>query len=132
MIAVGKNDPLMNAAGQWNSQEAIGFFGHQRDRLTGVAEDERGFVVVLGGLVQLFDRRHFASALTDLESIGKQNHATVGRKQERSKRQDQDTDPPAGEFIKVNGLAVEEVKHPVITILLQAQCANQAGYPSEI
>ena len=54
MIAVGKYDPLMIAAGQWNSQEAIGFFGHQRDRLTGVAEDERGFVVVLGGLVAQF------------------------------------------------------------------------------
>jgi len=59
VIAVGELDALANAAGQGDREETARGANHQPDGLTGVAEDEFQFGVVVRLLMQLLDGRRF-------------------------------------------------------------------------
>ena len=69
MIPIGQDQALVDAAGQREGPTRRPYLCEDGDRLTGVPEDILRFGVRVGGLVQLFDSRHFPSRLGDLEPI---------------------------------------------------------------
>jgi len=111
----------VDAAGEGQGKEALGTPDQQRDGLTGVAENEFRFGVVSGFLVELFNRRHFATGFRQLDSIADEDRAVIdfGHERGRQTRQDQAT-PKGGEEVNGNGLAVKKIQEPVIANLLQA------------
>jgi len=81
LVAVGKDDSLMDAASQRQGEEALCRLNHDSEGLAGVPEDVFGLGVILRLLVELLDRRHFASGFGSFDAVGKQDDASVDGEQ---------------------------------------------------
>ena len=103
----------MNARRQGNGRGAArGGAGQQRDGLEAVAEDERGLGVVVGHLVELFDRGHLAAFLGDLEAIGETD--PEGAHGEGRKGVAAPARPQGRKSVEMEGAGVKEMKQAVI------------------
>ena len=96
VIAIGEDNALVNAAGQWDRQEARGGADDQGARLARVPENEFRLGVVIRFLVQLFDSRHLASGFSNLDAIGHEDDTPLDRVDERFEREEHQAHPSAG------------------------------------
>jgi hypothetical protein len=69
----------VNAAGQGDRKETTCGANDQPDGLTGVAEDEFRFGVIVRLLMQLLDGRHFPACFGDLDSVCHEDDASLDR-----------------------------------------------------
>lgn len=129
-MEVREDDAFVDAGHQRHSESAISSAGDEGNGLTGVAENVGRLGVALT-LEEFFNPWHFASGLRDFDSVGQQNQPALGMKDRREMTQC-DANPEAGEFLGVEGWAVEEVQQPVVATWTQAQDANDAGNASHV
>src|SRR5665811_2161217 len=81
--------------------------------------------------MELFDPGHFASGLGDLDAVADEDGLEVDAKNAGVESEDQSA-PGVGEFVQIQGRAMEEVQEPVVAGRLQAQGAHNAGDPQQV
>jgi hypothetical protein len=98
-----------------------------------MSENEFRFIVVRGFLVEFFDRRHFTTGFGQLDSIADKDGSVIDLWQVgvRQNRQHKAT-PKSGEGIQHHGLAMKEIKKPVIENHFQAYGPDKTGNASQI
>src|SRR6516225_1369021 len=81
--------------------------------------------------MEFLDSGHFASGLGDLDAVGDEDGPAVEAKDAGVDAEDQSA-PGAGEFVEIQGGAVEEIEEPVVAGGLQTQGAHDAGDAQKI
>src|ERR1035437_6165344 len=81
--------------------------------------------------MEFFDSGHLASGLGDLDSVADQEGLAV-HAEEAWVEPEEERAPGVGEFVQIQGRAMEEVQEPVVAGRLQAQGAYNAGDPQQV
>ena len=90
-----------------------------------MAHDEWALGVVLGFLVKLFDRRHSATLLGDLEAVGDADGIISDRKW--TKHFQNKGDPKPSELLEGECITVEEMEEAGIGSFFESQDSNKTG-----
>ena len=125
LVTVGEGHPFMDAACQRESEEALCCLDHDSDGLAGVAEDILRLGVVLRFLVELLDRRHFATGFGSFDAIGEQHDAPVDGEEERLKNAENQARPQGGELCYVNCWAVKEIQEAVVECTVEPESPHK-------
>ena len=99
----------MDATGQRQGEHAGQGLGEDGDSLARVAEDILWLVVGVGFLMEFLDRGHLLTGLGHFDAITGQDRHAVDAEDGWVKAEDEST-PSAGEFVQIQGGAVEEVQ----------------------
>ena len=83
VMAIGKDDSLVNAGSQWDRDEAAGGPDDNPHGLAGMSVDELRLCVVVRLLVKLLDPWHLPPGLGDLDPVSHQDDASLDRVEKR-------------------------------------------------
>ena len=132
LVAIAEDHAFMNAAGQWQGEEAGGGLDDDGDGLAGMSEDVFGLGVVLRFLMKLFDTRHLFPGLGCFDAVGQQDDAVIDGEEVRAQGFENESHPAPGKTGQINTPAMKEVEEPVIAGLPQTQGANQTGNAAQV
>ena len=131
LIPIGQDQALMDAAGQREGATRRPYPCEDGDRLTGVPEDILRLGVRVGGLVQLFDGRHFPPRFGDLEPIADKDRLTSDPVQARVNAEHQGAPQPR-ECPQIQRRTVKEVEQAVVAPGPESQRTDEARHAHEV
>ena len=130
-VAVGEHQTFVNPRRQRHGLKARADLDQQRERLAGMAHDERWLCIGVGSLMEGLDGRHLTARLRLFQPIGQQHEATVDPLHAGMGRQD-DPHPGPRQGVHTERGAVEEIQEAAIAARLEPEGPHEAGDPAEV
>ena len=115
VMAVGEDQPFVNATGQRDSEDLAQRGDQQGDRLAGMSHDERRFGVARSGLMERLDGRHVPPLLGRFDPVGQEDQtAAAADELPGEESRNGPMRPEADQLGHVQTWGMEEGEQPVI------------------